>query len=82
MKTTDRIYELVSNSSEAVTLKQLQDQLELKPGIVSGSLASLCRSGRLAREKTEVNGANGPKIRWTYKTVANTQQNGVESSVE
>ena len=82
MKTTDRIFELVSNSTEAVTLKQLQDQLELKPGIVSGSLASLCRAGRLSREKVEKTNGNGPKLQWAYKTVAIPQQNHVESSVE
>lgn len=82
MKTTDRIFDIVSQSQEPVTLKQLQDQLEIKPGIVSGSLASLCRSGRLSREKIEKTNGNGPKMQWAYKTVAQTQQNQVESSVE
>jgi predicted transcriptional regulator len=73
---------MVANATEPVTLKQLQDQLDLKPGIVSGSLASLCRAGRLSREKIEKTNGNGPKLQWAYKTVAITQQNNVESSVE
>jgi predicted transcriptional regulator len=73
---------MVANATEPVTLKQLQDQLELKPGIVSGSLASLCRVGRLSREKVEKTNGNGPKLQWAYKTVAITQENNVESSVE
>ena len=82
MRTTERIYDMVANATEPVTLKQLQDQLELKPGIVSGSLASLCRAGRLSREKVEKTNGNGPKLQWAYKTVAIQQQNHVESSVE
>jgi predicted transcriptional regulator len=73
---------MVANATEPVTLKQLQDQLELKPGIVSGSLASLCRAGRLSREKIEKTNGNGPKLQWAYKTVAISQENNVESSVE
>ena len=82
MRTTERIYVMVANATEPVTLKQLQDQLELKPGIVSGSLASLCRAGRLSREKVEKTNGNGPKLQWAYKTVAISQENNVESSVE
>ena len=50
MKTTDRIFAMVSEATEPMTLKQLQDGLELKPGIVSGSLTSLCKSGKLPRK--------------------------------
>ena len=67
LRTTDRIFELVAASTEPMTLKQLQDQLELSPGIVSGSLASLCKSGRLCREKMEKTNGTGPKMQWTYK---------------
>lgn len=81
MKTTDRIFDLVSTSTELMTLKQMQDQLELKPGIVSGSLASLVKSGRLTREKVERSNGNGPKMQWAYG-VAKVQQPGVESSVD
>jgi hypothetical protein len=66
MKTIERIYEMVANATEPVTLKMLQDQLELKPGIVSGSLATLCRAGRLSREKVEKTNGNGPKLQWAY----------------
>lgn len=66
MRTTDRIYELVLASAEPMTLKEIQDKLEITGGIVSGSLASLCRHGRLAREKREVTNGNGPKMRWVY----------------
>lgn len=66
MRTTDRIYELVLASTEPITLKEIQDQLEITAGIVSGSLASLCRSGRLSRDKREKTSGNGPKMRWVY----------------
>lgn len=66
MRTTDRIYELVLASTEPMTLKEIQDKLEITGGIVSGSLASLCRHGRLSREKREVTNGNGPKMRWVY----------------
>lgn len=79
MKTTDRIYDMVANSTEPMTLKQLQDPLELKPGILSGSLASLVKSGRLHRKKVERSNGNGPKMQWAY-SVAKPQQCGVELS--
>jgi predicted transcriptional regulator len=66
MKTTDRIYELVLASAEPVTLKEIRDKLEIQGGIVSGSLASLCRTGRLLREKREKTNETGPKMRWVY----------------
>ena len=65
MKTTDRIFELVA-ASGPVTLAEIQKNIELAAGIVSGSLASLCRSKRLLREKREVSNGNGPKMRWVY----------------
>lgn len=79
MKTTDRIYDMISKSTEPMTLKQLQDPLDIKPGVLSGSLASLVKSGRLVREKVERTNGNGPKMQWAY-TVANSQQNHVEST--
>jgi predicted transcriptional regulator len=66
MRTTDRIFELVLASMEPVTLKEIQDKLEIQAGIVSGSLASLCRAGRLLREKREKTNGTGPKMRWVY----------------
>ena len=81
MKTTDRIYQIVVNSSEPVTFKQLQDPLELKAGVLSGSLASLVKSGRLSRVKAERTNSNGPKMQWVY-SVAKPQQPSVESSVD
>ena len=80
MRTTERIYDMVANATEPVTLKQLQDQLELKPGIVSGSLASLCRAGRLSREKVEKTNGNGPKLQWAYSCKKNLEP--IQSSVE
>lgn len=70
MKNTDKIFDFVNSATEPVTMKQLQDALEMKPGILSGSLASLCKSGRLVREKIERTNGNGPKMQWAYKVVA------------
>ena len=78
MKTTDRIFAMVSEATEPMTLKQLQDGLELKPGIVSGSLTSLCKSGKLIREKVERTNGNGPKQQWAYSCKKETA--GVELS--
>jgi len=66
LKTTDRIFEFVNSCEEPVPIKDIQAQLGLVAGIVSGSLASLCRSGRLVREKREITNGNGPKLRWVY----------------
>lgn len=66
MRTTDKIYELVLSSTEPMSLKEIQDKLEITAGIVSGSLASLCRAGRLCREKRERTNGAGPKLRWVY----------------
>jgi predicted transcriptional regulator len=74
MKNTDKIFDFVNFADEPVTMKQLQDALEMKPGILSGSLASLCKSGRLTREKVERTNGNGPKMQWAYKVVAETPQ--------
>jgi len=74
MKNTDAIYDFIKNATEPVVMKQLQDALEMKPGILSGSLVSLIKSGRLVREKIERISGNGPKMQWAYKVVANTQQ--------
>ena len=70
MKNTDKIFDFVNSATDLVTMKQLQDALEMKPGILSGSLASLCKSGRFTREKIERNNSNGPKMQWAYKVVA------------
>lgn len=70
MKNTDKIFDHINSASDLVTMKQLQDALEMKPGILSGSLASLCKSGRLVREKIERTNGNGPKMQWAYKVVA------------
>jgi hypothetical protein len=50
----------------------------MSPGIISGSLASLMKSGRLERQ--QLIAEFGRKNIWGY--VAKTQQKGVESSVE
>jgi hypothetical protein len=50
----------------------------MSPGIISGSLASLMKSGRLERQ--QLIAEFGRKNIWGY--VAKTKQKGVESSVE
>ena len=79
MKTTDKILEIISSASDMVTLKQIQDATEIKPGIVSGSLVHLCKSGKISREKVERVSGTGPKMQWAYKKVAQTQENSLQS---
>ena len=69
MRLTDRILEIIKNSTDPVTLRQIQDQLELSPGMVSGSLIALLKNGRISREKMERFSGNGPKQQWCYKVV-------------
>ncbi len=83
VKNTTRIYDFVSQANGPVTLKQIQVALEMKPGIASGSLASLMASNKLIREQvSRAEGSSGRKIQWAYKPVANPQQNAVESISE
>ena len=83
MKNTTRIYDFVSQAQEPVTLKQIQVALEMKPGIASGSLASLMASNKVVREQvSRAEGSTGRKVQWAYKPVANPQQNAVESISE
>ena len=74
MKTTDRILEVITVSSEPVTLKQIQAQLELSPGILSGSLVHLCKSNKITREKVERSSGTGPKQQWCYKLVDGSEK--------
>jgi len=77
MKTTNRILEFITAQNRLVTLKEIQDELGLKPSVVAGFLVALCRSNRLTREKIDRGaGKSGPKMRWAYKPVASAQQNG------
>lgn len=78
MKNTTRILEAISSATEPVTLNTLKNDLGMSPGIISGSLASLMKSGRLERQ--QLTAEFGRKNIWGY--VAKTQQKGVESSVE
>ena len=83
MKNTTRIYDFVTKSDTPVTLKQIQVALEMKPGIASGSLASLMSANKVVREQvSRAEGSTGRKIQWAYKPVANPQQNAVESISE
>ena len=76
VKNTTRIYDFVSQAQAPVTLKQIQVALEMKPGIASGSLASLMASNKLVREQvSRAEGSSGRKIQWAYKPVAIPQQN-------
>ena len=78
MKNTTRILEAISAATEPVTLNTLKNDLGMSPGIISGSLASLMKSGRLERQ--QLTAEFGRNNIWGY--VAKTQQKGVESSVE
>jgi predicted transcriptional regulator len=78
MKNTTRIYEVIFNSEEPVTLNAIKTALDMKPGICSGSLASLLKSGQI--ERVQLTAEKGRKNIWGY--VAKAQQKGVESSVE
>jgi predicted transcriptional regulator len=78
MKNTTRIYEVIFNSEEPATLNAIKTALDMKPGICSGSLASLLKSGQI--ERVQLTAEKGRKNIWGY--VAKSQQKGVESSVE
>ena len=83
VKNTTRIYDFVSQANEPVTLRQIQVALDMKPGIASGSLASLMASNKVVREQvSRAEGSTGRKVQWAYKPVANPQQNAVESISE
>jgi DNA-binding HxlR family transcriptional regulator len=70
MKNTTRILEAISAATEPVTLNTLKNDLGMSPGIISGSLASLMKSGRLERQ--QLTAEFGRKNIWGY--VAKTQQ--------
>lgn len=72
MTNVNKILEAMSRLEQPVTMKQLLDATDLKPGVMSGTLFSLCKSGRLSREKMEVESKIGPKMKWVYKIVANS----------
>jgi predicted ArsR family transcriptional regulator len=75
MKSTERILDFITTQNRPVSLKEIQEALEIKPNLVAGFLVSLCKSNRLTREKLERTNGNGPKMQWFYKVVANPQQN-------
>lgn len=70
MKNTTRILEAISAATEPVTLNTLKNDLGMSPGIISGSLASLIKSGRL--ERRQLTAEFGRKNIWGY--VAKSQQ--------
>jgi predicted HTH transcriptional regulator len=70
MKHTTRILEAISAATEPVTFNTLKAQLEMPPGIISGSLASLLKSGKLNRQ--QLTSQRGRKNIWGY--VAKSQQ--------
>ena len=74
MTNVEKIMQAIASMEQPVTLKQLQDATELKPGILSGTLFSLTKQGKLSREKIERSGKMGPEMKWVYKIVANSQQ--------
>ncbi len=62
MKNTTRIYEVIFNSKEPVTLNAIKTALDMKPGICSGSLASLLKSGQI--ERVQLTAEKHPKGIW------------------
>jgi len=74
MKNTTRILEAISSATEPVTLNTLKNDLGMSPGIISGSLASLMKSGRLERQ--QLTAEFGRKNIWGYvpKTIAKTSE--------
>jgi predicted ArsR family transcriptional regulator len=64
MKSTERILDFITTQNRPVSLKEIQEALEIKPNLVAGFLVSLCKSNRLTREKLERTNGNGPKIQW------------------
>jgi hypothetical protein len=74
MKNTTRILEAISAATEPVTLNTLKNDLGMSPGIISGSLASLMKSGRLERQ--QLTAEFGRKNIWGYvpKTIAKTSE--------
>lgn len=75
MNTTTKIYDFINQQDHPVTLKELQDALDIKPTSLAGFLVALLKSGKLTRDKIERASGNGPKMQWAYKCVASTQQN-------
>ena len=69
MKHTTRILEAISAATEPVTLNSIKTALDMKPGICSGSLASLLKSGQI--ERVQLTAEKGRKNIWGYvpKTV-------------
>lgn len=82
VKNTERIIEYISTAENPVTLKELQTKLEMKPGIVSGSLASLLSSNRVIREKVARKEGNGRKEQWAYRKFTQNENSVVESLSE
>lgn len=76
MSNTKQIMDTIASLEQPVTMKQLQDALELTPGVLSGTLFSLCKQGKLSKEKVERSDNFGPKMKFVYKIVANPQQEG------
>jgi DNA-binding HxlR family transcriptional regulator len=74
MKNTTRILEAISAATEPVPLNTLKNDLGMSPGIISGSLASLMKSGRLERQ--QLTAEFGRKNIWGYvpKTIAKTSE--------
>lgn len=68
-RNTDRIMEFIKSQSDFVTLKQIHEATELPMHILSGTLVSLCKSGKLHREKIERQSGTGPKKPWGYKII-------------
>ncbi len=70
MKNTTRIYDFIAKADKPITIKEIQKELNMLPGIASGSLACLLSSNKLTREKIDkLDGTKGPKKQWAYKIV-------------
>lgn len=75
MNTTTKIYDFISQQDRPVTLREIQNALDIRVTSLPGFLTSLVKSGKLSREKIERVSGTGPKMQWVYKCVASAQQN-------
>ena len=74
MSNSQKIIDAMNSMEQPVTMKQLQDALEMTPGVLSGTLYAMHKQGKISKEKVERSDNLGPKMKFVYKVVANSQQ--------
>lgn len=74
MSNAQKIIDAMNSMEQPVTMKQLQDALEMTPGVLSGTLFAMHKRGQISKEKVERSDNLGPKMKFVYKVVANSQQ--------